>query len=74
MCIRDRGMLVSRFMVGRQIDRGRVAELSVISLGILTVSFGALAFAPLEWVYYIISSLGSKLGFFNDKITSSKVY
>ncbi len=45
------GMLVSRFMVGRQIDRGRVAELSVISLGILTVSFGALAFAPLEWVY-----------------------
>ena len=37
------GMLVSRFMVGRQIDRGRVAELSVISLSILTVSFGALA-------------------------------
>ena len=46
------GMLVSRFMVGRQIDRGRVAELSVISLGILTVSFGALALAPLEWIYY----------------------
>ena len=45
------GMLVSRFMVGRQIERGRVAELSVISLSILTVSFGALALAPLEWIY-----------------------
>lgn len=46
------GMLVSRFIVGRQIDRGRVAELSVISLAILTTSFALLALFPLEWVYY----------------------
>lgn len=46
------GMFISRFMVGKQIDRGRVAELSVISLGILSLSFGALALFPLEPVYY----------------------
>lgn len=58
------GMLVSRFMVGRQIDRGRVAELSVISLSILTVSFGALALAPLEWSYYASAILiGFGFGF-----------
>lgn len=46
------GMLISRFMVGKQIDRGRVAELSVISLAILTISFAALAFLPQESIYY----------------------
>lgn len=46
------GMFVSRFIVGKQIDRGRVAELSVISLSILALSFGALALFPVEPVYY----------------------
>ncbi len=46
------GMLMSRFIVGKQIDRGRVAELSVASLSILSVSFGALACFPLEPIYY----------------------
>ena len=68
------GMLVSRFMVGRQIDRGRVAELSVISLGILTVSFGALAFAPLEWVYYTSAILiGFGFGIFIPTFQTMKL-
>lgn len=46
------GMFVSRFIVGKQIDRGRVAELSVISLSILSLSFGALAIFPFEPIYY----------------------
>lgn len=46
------GMLVSRFIAGKQIDRGRVAELSVISLGILSISFALLALVPTAPVYY----------------------
>lgn len=68
------GMLVSRFMVGRQIDRGRVAELSVISLGILTVSFGALALAPLEWIYYASAILiGFGFGIFIPTFQTMKL-
>lgn len=68
------GMLVSRFMVGRQIDRGRVAELSVISLSILTVSFGALALAPLEWIYYASAILiGFGFGIFIPTFQTMKL-
>ncbi len=68
------GMLVSRFVVGRQIDRGRVAELSVISLSILTLSFGALAMFPLEWVYYTAAILiGSGFGIFIPTFQTMKL-
>lgn len=68
------GMLVSRFMVGRQIDRGRVAELSVISLSILTISFGSLAFIPLEWVYYTCAVLiGFGFGIFIPTFQTMKL-
>lgn len=68
------GMLVSRFMVGRQIDRGRVAELSVISLGILTASFAALALFPLEWVYYTSAILiGFGFGIFIPTFQTMKL-
>ena len=68
------GMFVSRFIVGRQIDRGRVAELSVISLSILALSFGALALLPLEPVYYGAAVLiGGGFGIFIPTFQTMKL-
>ncbi len=68
------GMLVSRFVVGRQIDRGRVAELSVISLSILALSFGALALFPIAPVYYLSAVfIGAGFGIFIPTFQTMKL-
>ena len=68
------GMFVSRFIVGKQIDRGRVAELSVISLSILALSFGALALFPIEPVYYGAAVLiGGGFGIFIPTFQTMKL-
>ncbi|MDH3069004.1 MFS transporter [Akkermansia sp. N21169] len=68
------GMLISRFIVGRQIDRGRVAELSVISLSILTFSFASLALFPLEGIYYASAILiGFGFGIFIPTFQTMKL-
>lgn len=68
------GMFFSRFMVGKQIDRGRVAELSVVSLSILALSFGALALFPLEPIYYGAAVLiGAGFGIFIPTFQTMKL-
>lgn len=59
------GTIASRFGSGKYIDRGRVPELSVISIGILTLSFALLALIPNVYVFYACSfSMGVGFGVF----------
>lgn len=68
------GMVISRIGSGRQIDRGRVAELSVISLVILTLSFSALALFPIAWVYYTSAvAIGFGYGIFVPTFQTMKL-
>ena len=46
------GTLLSRFLSGKHIDRGRIAELSVISLLILAASMGVLALFNSVYSYF----------------------